>query len=90
MNQEDREAVREIAEHEFDAPLDLVIDDASHLYEPTRTSFDALFPLLRPGGLYIVEDWQMAYVEDFVRDPSGVTPNSPQVRSSQRSGSPSS
>jgi hypothetical protein len=70
VNQEDREAVREIAEHEFDAPLDLVIDDASHLYEPTRTSFDALFPLLRPGGLYIVEDWQMAYVEDFVRDPS--------------------
>ena len=35
------------------APLDLVIDDASHLYVPTRTSFEALFPRLRPGGLYI-------------------------------------
>jgi hypothetical protein len=37
--------------------LDLVIDDASHLLAETRASFDLLFPLLRPGGLYVVEDW---------------------------------
>jgi hypothetical protein len=42
-------------------PLDLVIDDASHRYEPTLASFEALFPLLRPGGFYIVEDWAWAH-----------------------------
>jgi len=39
------------------AALDLVIDDASHRYEETRASFEALFPLLRPGGLFVIEDW---------------------------------
>jgi predicted O-methyltransferase YrrM len=40
-----------------DRPLDLVIDDASHLLTPSSTTFDVLFPRLRPGGLYVVEDW---------------------------------
>ena len=34
-----------------------MIDDCSHQYEPTRESFEILFPLLRPGGWYIIEDW---------------------------------
>lgn len=38
-------------------PLDFVIDDASHLLEPTTATFEMLFPRLRPGGLYIIEDW---------------------------------
>ncbi len=38
-------------------PLDLVIDDASHLLGPTLASFEALFPLVRPGGCYVIEDW---------------------------------
>ncbi len=46
-------------------PIDVVIDDASHLYEPTRASFETLFPLLRPGGLYLIEDWQWSYYTDF-------------------------
>ncbi len=40
-----------------DAPIDLVIDDASHFYEETLASFETLFPLLRPGGLFLIEDW---------------------------------
>jgi predicted O-methyltransferase YrrM len=39
------------------APLDLVVDDASHALDPTRTSFEVLFPRLAPGGLYAIEDW---------------------------------
>jgi predicted O-methyltransferase YrrM len=39
------------------APLDLVVDDASHALGPTRTSFEVLFPRLAPGGLYAIEDW---------------------------------
>ena len=40
-----------------DGPLDLVVDDASHLYGPSRATFHCLFPRLRPGGVYVLEDW---------------------------------
>jgi hypothetical protein len=45
-----------------DQPLDLVIDDASHRYSPTVASFECLFPRLRPGGRYVIEDWTTADV----------------------------
>jgi SAM-dependent methyltransferase len=56
-NQADAARLRAIVKEDFDGHLDLVIDDASHLYEPTKKSFEVLFPLLRPGGVYIIEDW---------------------------------
>lgn len=65
VDQADRPQLLDIASREFTAPLDLVVDDASHLYEPTRRSFETLFPLLRPGGLYIVEDWAWEHWPDF-------------------------
>lgn len=57
VDQADRPRVAKIVGRECPAALDLVIDDASHLGQPTRASFETLFPLLRPGGLYIIEDW---------------------------------
>jgi Methyltransferase domain len=58
VDQSDRSTVAKLVHDCFgDAPLDLVIDDASHLYGASCASFDLLFPLLRPGGLYIIEDW---------------------------------
>lgn len=36
---------------------DLIIDDCSHEYELTKRSFELTFPLLKPGGRYIIEDW---------------------------------
>ncbi|MEV5568130.1 class I SAM-dependent methyltransferase, partial [Streptomyces sp. NPDC052196] len=41
--------------------LDVIIDDGSHISEHTITSFRALFPLLKPGGIYVVEDVQTSY-----------------------------
>jgi len=42
--------------------VDVVIDDASHLYRPTRATFEHLFPNhLVPGGLYVLEDWGCGY-----------------------------
>jgi predicted O-methyltransferase YrrM len=64
VDQGDRQALREIVAREFGGPIDLVIDDASHIYEPTRASFETLFPYLRPRGLYIVEDWQWSYSDE--------------------------
>lgn len=61
-SQDDRPAVRGIIEREFGArPLDLIIDDASHLYPPTKASFEASFGYLKPGGLYAIEDWGWAH-----------------------------
>ena len=57
IDQSDRSALLGVVESEFAGSLDLIIDDASHRYEHTRASFEALFPLLRPGGLYVIEDW---------------------------------
>jgi demethylmacrocin O-methyltransferase len=42
-------------------PLDIIIDDGSHLNRHVLISFGALFPHLRPGGLYIIEDTQTSY-----------------------------
>jgi len=38
--------------------LDLVVDDASHRYEETRSSFETLFPRLRTDGIFVIEDWR--------------------------------
>ena|SRR2546422_5124108 len=65
-DQADKTALRNIFEKEFDGPLDFVIDDASHMYNETRASFHVLFPLLKPAGLYIIEDWAWGHWPDFV------------------------
>jgi predicted O-methyltransferase YrrM len=62
VDQGDRTRVAELLDAEFgDAQLDLVIDDASHDHELTRASFDLLFPRLRQGGAYVIEDWGWAH-----------------------------
>ncbi|MBN2319617.1 MAG: class I SAM-dependent methyltransferase [Acidobacteria bacterium] len=60
-DQTDRNRLLDIYRREFNEPLDCVIDDASHLYGHTKESFETLFPLLRPGGIYIIEDWAWAH-----------------------------
>ena len=41
--------------------LDVVLDDGSHRAKHQRASFDALFPLLNEGGLYLIEDTHSSY-----------------------------
>ena len=36
---------------------DLIVDDASHLGGTTVRSFELLWPLVSPGGYYVIEDW---------------------------------
>jgi len=46
--------------------FDIIIDDASHFGELTRISFWHLFDnYLKPGGLYIIEDWGTGYWENW-------------------------
>lgn len=49
----------------FRGPLDIIIDDASHLSSLTIKSFELLFPILAPGGYYVVEDTHSSYHQFF-------------------------
>lgn len=61
-DQGDRRKLEGILRQEFpDRDLDLVVDDASHLYFQTRESFNAAFPFLKGGGIYVIEDWAWAH-----------------------------
>ncbi|HEU5469266.1 MAG TPA: class I SAM-dependent methyltransferase [Actinophytocola sp.] len=59
VDQGDRAALDSFA-REF-GPFDVVIDDGSHYSSDVITSFQALFPHVRPGGTYVVEDLQFSY-----------------------------
>jgi hypothetical protein len=64
-SQSDGAALRRMVRDDLGGELDAVIDDASHLYEPTKRSFEILFGLLKPGGAYFIEDWSAASRPDF-------------------------
>lgn len=64
-SQSDRDAIDRIVREELAGELDFVVDDASHAYEHTRASFEFLFPLLRAGGIYIIEDWGWAHAPQY-------------------------
>ena len=41
--------------------LEIVLDDGSHVANHQRASFRTLWPLLSPGGLYVIEDMHTSY-----------------------------
>ena len=50
-----------VREHAPDG-CDLIVDDASHIGHLTRATFASLWPLVKPGGIYVVEDWADPWV----------------------------
>ncbi len=75
VDQGDKARLLQLVDDEIDGQLDVVIDDASHHYEPTLASFEALFPRLRPGGVYVIEDWRADHrfrdaLAQTLRDPT--------------------
>lgn len=49
-------------------PLDIVIDDGSHVNNDVIATFEVLFPRLRPHGIYAVEDVSSSYIAEFGGD----------------------
>ena len=43
-------------------PVDIVIDDGSHINEHVLTSFKVIFPQMSPNGIYVVEDTHTSYL----------------------------
>lgn len=48
--------------------FDLIIDDGSHINEHVIESFKYLFPKLKKGGIYAIEDTQTSYWDDYGGD----------------------
>jgi 23S rRNA U2552 (ribose-2'-O)-methylase RlmE/FtsJ len=64
--QQDRELLDRIARETAPQGFDVIIDDCSHIGELTRISFWHLFENhLKPGGLYVIEDWSTGYWDSF-------------------------
>lgn len=48
--------------------IDIIIDDGSHINQHVIATFDYLFPKLKDGGIYIIEDTQTSYWDQFGGD----------------------
>jgi hypothetical protein len=57
-SQLDRDFLAQVADN--CGPFDIIIDDGGHLGDQQITSFLTLFPSLKEGGVYLVEDLQVA------------------------------
>jgi len=60
-SQIDKARIAQICNDEFGGLCDAVIDDGSHQYELSVQTVEVALPHLRPGGLYVVEDWGWAH-----------------------------
>ena len=67
-SQVDTEALDEVVA--LTGPLDIVIDDGSHFNEHQLGSYRHLFPHIKPGGYYVIEDVDSAYHRAFGGDPT--------------------
>lgn len=45
--------------------LDIIIDDGSHVNEHVLFTFHCLFPKLKSGGIYVIEDTQTSYWQHY-------------------------
>jgi len=48
--------------------LDIIIDDGSHINEHVIETFKMLFPKLKKGGIYVIEDTQTSYWKSYGGD----------------------
>ena len=65
-SQADPQFLSEVARKTAPEGYDVIIDDASHIGQLTRVTFWHLFDHhLKPGGLYVVEDWGTGYWDDW-------------------------
>jgi len=53
-------------------PLDIIIDDGSHIVSHVLASFKTLFPFLKDGGIYVIEDTQTSYWPSFGGNSEGL------------------
>jgi SAM-dependent methyltransferase len=74
-DQGDREGLDAIFREHTPHGADIIIDDASHIGELTKSCYDAAIHWLKPGGRYYIEDWATGYWQDWP-DESAIQPPS--------------
>lgn len=62
LDQRDRAQLKNMEQF---SPFDLIIDDGNHFWMEQILTFETLFPYLRKGGIYIVEDTTTSYWEEY-------------------------
>lgn len=50
----------------FGAPWDVIIDDGSHMTQDQQDTFAYLWPAVRPGGVYVIEDLHTSFMSNYV------------------------
>lgn len=68
-DQGDRSQLQSLADRH--GPFDVVIDDGSHVGRHIIESFDVLYPAVRDGGIYVVEDLHTSYDTAYEGGPPG-------------------
>ena len=75
-DQTDKHSLARLSE-EFGG-FDIIIHDGSHINEHVIETFKWIFPLLRPNGIYAIEDTQTAYWPTWgggIDDPKNSVPS---------------
>ncbi len=68
-SQDDRDFLLAVARRH--GPFDIIVDDGSHVAADVLASFEVLFDHLVPGGVYVIEDLEHAYLADYGGGPPG-------------------
>lgn len=45
--------------------FDIIIDDGGHTMDQQKTSLDVLWKIVKPGGVYLVEDLDTSYIPQY-------------------------
>ena len=64
-NQDDSEFLAKLAQEAGN--FDIIIDDCSHISDLTIKSFEILFPYLKAGGIYVIEDLHVCDYGPYLR-----------------------
>lgn len=64
MNQEDIDALQKFG-NSIGGQFDIIIDDGGHTMKQQLNSLVALFPFVKSGGMYIIEDLHTSYWKEF-------------------------
>jgi hypothetical protein len=65
-DQTDETGLKKIISEKFNDQIDIVIEDASHVGALSKRSFEIVFPYVKSGGFYIIEDWGTGYWNGFI------------------------
>lgn len=68
----DLDALRKVAKKLPVGQFALVVDDGSHLIDHCANNLECFWPLLAPGGIYVVEDLQGAAAVPHIDDVDGM------------------